>query len=375
MVNIARLKDAEISNGNLINADDIAAELNQIVSAYNANDTILTSLTTGTYTLSGVKTFSSTPKMDAIDERSSGGGVTVDGVLHKDGYIQAVCTTQPYVPVSNGEFGYDSTNHKYMVRVNGANQYLIHDGNKSYSEGYINGPAPVYTSASTITFKTGLRARDSANAADIELTGDVGVSLASSGAAGLDTGAEASNTWYYYYLIRKSSDGTCSVMASTVNEAVSGSITYPTGYDQKRQLPFAARNNGSSNILEFYVAEGWPHRPKIMYNLDFPLDGTDQTSVLSGGTQSSFTNVSLSSVVPPISQQAILAAQKNSIGGFNLRPGGSSLSAGIFGNEYDNAISPEITIKTSTSQAIEYKVSSGNLDISVRGYIVTEVSN
>lgn len=108
MGNIARLRDAEISNGNLIDADDIAAELNQIVSAYNANDTILTNLTTGTYTLSGVKTFSSTPKMDAISERSAGSGVTVDGVLLKDSMA-----TLSGVPSAAGMVGYDSDVLKY----------------------------------------------------------------------------------------------------------------------------------------------------------------------------------------------------------------------------------------------------------------------
>lgn len=374
MSQIARLKDAEISNGNLINADDLDAEFNQLVAAHNANDTTLTDATTGTYTFSGVKTFSSTPKMNAIEERTAGSGVTADGVLHKDGFIKVIPSTQPYAPVDNGEFGYDSTNHKYMVRVNGVNRYLVHDGNSGFPKGYLGGLPPVYTSASTITFKTGLRARDSANSADIELTGDIGVSLASSGAAGLDTGAEASNTWYYYYLIRKSSDGTCSVVASVTNESVSGSITYPSGYDQKRQLPFAARNNGSSNILETYVAEGWPYRPKILYNLDFALDGSDPTAVLTAGVQTSFTSISLASFVPPISQSAILAMEKNSIGSFNIRPTGSSLASGIRGAEYDNAISGELSAKTSSSQAIEYRVDSGSIDMAVRGFVVTEIS-
>ena len=120
MPQITRLKDAEISNGNLINADDLDAEFNQLVSESNSQDTELTSIGTGTYTFSGVKTFSSNPKTNGIDERTASTGVTVDGVLLKDGFIKPIPTTQPYVPAANGEIGYDSTNHFYKGMQNGS---------------------------------------------------------------------------------------------------------------------------------------------------------------------------------------------------------------------------------------------------------------
>jgi len=44
MSQISRLKDAEITNGNLINADDIDTELNQLVAESNSQDTRLGSL-------------------------------------------------------------------------------------------------------------------------------------------------------------------------------------------------------------------------------------------------------------------------------------------------------------------------------------------
>jgi hypothetical protein len=110
MTQISRLKDAEISNGNLINADDLDSEFNQLVSEHNANDTILTNATTGTFTFSGVKTFSSTPKMNAIDERTAGSGVTADGVRLKDGMVKVAGT-----PTENGEIGYASNALKAFI--------------------------------------------------------------------------------------------------------------------------------------------------------------------------------------------------------------------------------------------------------------------
>jgi len=73
--------------------------------------------------------------------------------------------------------------------------------------------------------------------------------ITSSGANGLDTGSEASNTWYYIWIIRKSSDGTTDSLLSTS----STSPTMPSGYDQKA-LVSAVHNDGSSNFIDFKQA-------------------------------------------------------------------------------------------------------------------------
>ncbi len=123
MSQISRLRDAEISNGNLINADDIDAELNQLVSESNSQDTRLTSLESSAMTIAGVKTFSAAPKTDQIDERTADTGVTIDSVLHKDGYIK-VSPTAGYAPSASGELGYDSTSNTYKVMENGVAKTL-----------------------------------------------------------------------------------------------------------------------------------------------------------------------------------------------------------------------------------------------------------
>ncbi len=380
MAQISRLKDAEISNGETIDADDLDAEFNQLITAHNTNDTELTAIGTGTYSFSGVKTFTSSPKTNGIDERTSAAGVTVDGVLLKDGAI-TLASTAGYTPATNGDFGYDSTAHAYEGRINGNNVTFYHSGNLSLSsvwpKGYIGGAAPVWAAVTGITLKAGTRARNSADTDNIELTGDVTLSLATSGAAGLDTGSEASNTWYYVYLIRKSSDGTCSAVFSTTNEAVSGSITYPSGYDQKRQLPIAVRNDGSSNVMDFTVANGWPYRPLILYNTEFPesrTSSTKSTEVLDQGTSTTFAGVSCSSYIPAIAQLGyfyVLKATSGTIG--YIRPTGSSFTNGNPVEGYDES-TYRLFCKTNSSQSIDYKVSSSAIDIHVLGYVVTEIA-
>lgn len=72
------------------------------------------------------------------------------------------------------------------------------------------------------------------------------IAITTSGASGLDTGAEGADTWYYIWIIRKSSDGTVNGLLS----ASSSSPTMPSGYDQKA-LVGAVRNDGSSNFISF----------------------------------------------------------------------------------------------------------------------------
>jgi len=62
-----------ISGGKVYNQDDDAS--------FSLGDVILDN---GAQTIAGVKTFSDTPKTDAIAEKTADAGVTVDGILMKD---------------------------------------------------------------------------------------------------------------------------------------------------------------------------------------------------------------------------------------------------------------------------------------------------
>jgi len=80
----------------------------------------------------------------------------------------------------------------------------------------------------------------------IEVSGTLTLDITASGANGLDTGVEANSTWYYIYLIAKSSDGTVASLLSTSASAP----TMPADYDMKR-LVGAVYNDSSGNFRQF----------------------------------------------------------------------------------------------------------------------------
>jgi hypothetical protein len=255
-------------------------------------------------------------------------------------------------------------------------------GGNVFPKGYISGPPPLFTSSSTVTVKAGLKARDSGNAADIEVGSDIAVALSTSGAAGLDAGSEASNTWYYLYLIRKSSDGTVSAILSATNESVSGSITYPSGYNQKRQLPIAIRNDGSSNILPFYTGAGWPFRPFIGWNVAFSdaLTTVGTTNIFNGTIGTSYTSPASGSAYVPTGISNVARYRMDfvppaSAGYSSLRPTGSGhegerarYTTGSNGTLYAD-------FSINNSAQVEAKSSGGNGSavIDVVGFYVTGI--
>jgi hypothetical protein len=89
MSQISRLKEVEIANGNLINADDLNAEFDQLVSESNSQDQRVTALESGAVTVTGVKTFNTPPRMNQVDEASAQAGVRIDGVLCRDGVVNS----------------------------------------------------------------------------------------------------------------------------------------------------------------------------------------------------------------------------------------------------------------------------------------------
>lgn len=274
--------------------------------------------------------------------------------------------------------------------LNGSITYanLVAQLSSGLKKGEIIGPLPSIQSVSTVRFPSGLQARDDSNTVDIILTGNIDVSLAVSGAAGLDTGSEAANTKYYYWLIRKSSDGTVSVIASTS----ATSPTMPSGYDQKRLMPFMVVNDASSNIINGSIVEGWPYCPKFIYNTkmldiyDYPNGGAavaGSTNVKNNSAVSStWTAQSLSALMPSFAQVALLhvakygsATAQHSI---SFRATGETHTGIGFDSAYAtaNAITFVTPCFTNSSQSIDYWSSdSGVLRINVLGWTANNYTN
>ena len=109
----------------------------------------------------------------------------------------------------------------------------------------------VRPSVTTVTVTTDeLVVRDTGGNATLLTAISETADITASGAGGLDTGAEASDTWYYIWIIRNSSVGTVDILLS-----ISATVpTLPAGFNQKA-LVSAARNNSSSDFVDF-IQEG-----------------------------------------------------------------------------------------------------------------------
>ena len=232
-----------------------------------------------------------------------------------------------------------------------------------------------YTDANTITVLAGSRVRSSDDTTDIVFSADRTCVLNASGSNGLDTGTEASNTWYNLYAIYNPSTLTSALLFSTVNEAVSGSITLPSGFTKKRQLKFAVRNNASSNIIPFF------YQSNFLVRFDGVTLGVGgSTEVLNSGVATAFTDISLSNFVPPISRISILHGHRvqGSLGaGTDFRRKGDTTN-GFTALPTAPLVNDSKVIKfdlaTDNAQTIQYRNNvSGTTSLSVLGFYVTEV--
>ena len=182
------------------------------------------------------------------------------------------------------------------------------------------------------------------------------ISITTSGALGLDTGSEASSTWYYIWAIGKADD-TDSVILSTSSSAP----TLPSGYTYYGLLG-AVYNNSSSDLVNFKQVGN-----KVMCPIQSPL---------SAGTATTYTSVSLAAYVPPIATSVDILIGSNSSSGSAttttfVAPAGSGTTptygyyverqiASTTSATYSNA-----NILLDTAQTLYYYVSGAN----ARGYI------
>lgn len=241
-----------------------------------------------------------------------------------------------------------------------------------------------WVSVSQIKILTGSRCRSSDDTTDLVFSADQTIDITVTGANGRDAGAEAANTWYYLYAIKDPTTGNVRGILSTVNEKVTGSITLPSGYTKKRQLKFALRNDGSSNILDFsYVNNSW-----IYYkNTDYSSGGLLNYNVLFSGSATTDTTFSASGLIPAISRRGSFgaylsmgAAPQNSPQGAFLGEAGKT-SEFIASTLYN--ASPLIYVLqvntlecgVDSTQQLQYRVGNASADLSiwVRGFQVTEL--
>jgi len=224
--------------------------------------------------------------------------------------------------------------------------------------GMIRGPHAEYTSASTVTIKSGYAIRNTTNTHNIIFASDAVVDITASGANGLDTGSEAASTHYYLYIIDDTS-GTNSPagLLSTTNEADTGTVTLPAGYDVKQQTPYFFRNDGSSDLLPV-IFSGDMVYPKFLYNDHHDFVTAPYDTLGGNSTVTSFTATDLSALLPETCQSVDIATRAEYItatGEIFLRATGDThdgmrQTASVFGATLNSS---REFVPTNSSQSID----------------------
>lgn len=177
---------------------------------------------------------------------------------------------------------------------------------QSLGAGEIDGWQVQSASLSTVNIAAGT-GRDSTNSTIMTSTGVLVADITASGANGLDTGSEASSTWYALFVI----DGPGVPIASLFSVSATAP-TLPAGYTVFRRVGWVF-NNASSNLNDVRY-EGRGKRREVFINTSFA-----NRQVLSAGAATTWTDVDCSDECPPTCRLSQFFAEQNTLGGPDLQ--------------------------------------------------------
>lgn len=171
---------------------------------------------------------------------------------------------------------------------------------------YVNNLILSHSSVTAVTVGTG-SCTDSTNSVYIDHTASVNVIITDSGINGLDTGSEASSTWYAVFLVSG---------ASGVGGLLSTSETAPTmpaGFIYKRRLGWVY--NHSDDNLQNFIQVGLS-RDKTYWWVE---SNAAYCRVVDNGTSvSSHTSVDVATRVPPTAYEYYISCITNVVGGSSV---------------------------------------------------------
>lgn len=187
--------------------------------------------------------------------------------------------------------------------------------------------------------------------------------ITASGVNGLDTGSEASDTWYAIFIIADSSG--VNVPAGLFSLSPT-SPTMPSGYNAKRLIGWV-RNNASSDFYDFSSSSTGRDRTIYYEEDESVLEVYNSESTV-------FIDIDVSDLLPPTAQEVYLNCQPTDISFFKKKGSGASTpSQQVLGN---NSVLPAYSstfwLPTDTGQIFEYKQTSltpGSTIIRVVGYV------
>jgi len=235
--------------------------------------------------------------------------------------------------------------------------------------GYVKNAKLTYVSPSSITIGTGglistLNNHDDSK--QISFSDTVTVDLSLTGAGGLDTGAEAADSWYAALVIGDSSSVN---LAKGMFTASPDSPTLPAGYDLYRRAGWV-RNNASSNLLKFghHGSGGSKH---MGY-----WEDRGNLRVLINGNSTTFAAVSTATLVPPGARRVTTVADydpKNPNRAARIREFGNPSTSPVIRLQNSasslNSTAP-FTLHVGPAQRFEYSVESpqDKFTVMISGY-------
>ena len=230
-----------------------------------------------------------------------------------------------------------------------------------FMEGWVKGLDMTFASVSTVSIEAG-KCRDSADGFNIINTATRTADITTSGLNGLDTGTEAVSTWYALFII---DDSTGSNTEGALLSLSSTAPTLPGGYDVFKRVGWV-RNNASGDFIKFIQTRTNDFR-KVFYDEEIT-----NLTVLSLGSATIYTGVSLAAFVPPTSLEPILALviAPDDRGDFlEIRPTGSTMDNTTYKfNGIDDKNNSGYGIQEticSNLQNIEYRVTQASDDASI----------
>lgn len=237
MTQIARLHTGEIANGQLINAEDLDDELNQLVNEANAQDTRVTTLESGNTTISGNKTLSGT--------------TTLSGAVSVTGSLNVALASDPVSP-TDGMLWYNATSDIPKIQVNSVTKTIATTDNvltRSYLSGLALSTAADANNDLTIAIGS---CRDSTDAASLALASALtkqsdAAWAVGTNAGGMDTGTKPTSATLHIWLIKRLDTGVVDALYSISETAP----TMPTNYTVKRRIG-SRRTDSSGNIINMH---------------------------------------------------------------------------------------------------------------------------
>jgi hypothetical protein len=223
--------------------------------------------------------------------------------------------------------------------------------NRTDPKGFIDGCQVVYNSISTVDIAVG-ETRDVDDIVTMVVASTLTADITAGGANGLDTGAEAADTWYSVWVIAKA-DGTVASLLSLSATAP----TMPATYLYKRRVGWVF-NNGT-DIRNFTS----PDEGRTIF-VQWDSDETD-LRVINGTSDRSWTDVDCSAQAPSTAHRVLLrvATSTSTVVWGGFRKNGASDYQAYYGRRNN------CQVDCDTSQLIEYQEDSGNgTFVRVAGY-------